>query len=353
MLRRAVCRLSAKSSEAAEPLVDLRVVREERINAARERIFGTRGTLPGDRFFKMPLQGNDFMTWYFPSKYQFPDFRVEEYFEMQAERLAPKEKHESMHDIGQVFQAAMDHKESLQRFFQNLSEEDFNNNPTLQDLYGIYRQVDAERGLSFAPHPSLFREHQPMFAVQPATEEGVESSQGDSQLDAATVIRMGVTQLYNMYCSILRSLKKTAKSNVAFHSEKFRLDARLIRKSSAKEVHSLLLSFAQEHGIAVPFDVTTLMPENGSLLPYSLPARPKEEADDLGGFAPYLKRRHRFVDPLFRRRRLKWLERLAANAHGEKTLKYHSSIYVLHPDELEEFPTNKGSVTVTWPSPYH
>mmetsp|Transcript_35760 Transcript_35760/g.82056 ORF Transcript_35760/g.82056 Transcript_35760/m.82056 type:complete len:314 (-) Transcript_35760:23-964(-) len=313
MLRQSLTRFNAAASRAGKPPVDLRVVREERINAARERIFGTKGTLPGDRYFKMPLEGNEYMTWYFPSKYQFPDFRVEEYFEMQAERLAPREKHESMDSMGHVLQTAMDHRETLRRFFQQVTPEQFRNNPTLQDLYGVYRQVDADdaadeagnkMGLQFQPHSSLFREHRPMFESDmksPSEQEEV----GDAQ--AGPPLQVGVPQVYNRYLAILRALKRKAKSDTQFQRLRAVLEARLLRRRSLGEVMSLLESFREQKQLAPPFEVATLMPENGHLVPYSLSPRTKEQPDDLGAFEPYLKRRHRFVDPLFRRRRLKWL----------------------------------------------
>merc|ERR1712072_1092317 len=66
----------------------------------------------------------------------------------------------------------------------------------------------------------------------------------------------------------------------------------------------------------------------------------------------YLARRHRFIDPMFRRRRLKWLERQMAGKNKEREVKFNT-YYATHPDEHKEWPSNKGSVTVVWPSPYH
>ena len=60
---------------------------------ARERIFGPQGSLLGDRYFRKDLEGRKLMQWYFPSKYGLSDFRVDDYAEMQAERLAPRQVH--------------------------------------------------------------------------------------------------------------------------------------------------------------------------------------------------------------------------------------------------------------------
>jgi len=73
---------------------------------------------------------------------------------------------------------------------------------------------------------------------------------------------------------------------------------------------------------------------------------------DKGALQKHLARRHRFVDPMFRRRRLKWLERQVAAKNKEREVKYNPYM-VEHPDQKKEWPSNKGSVTITWPSPYH
>lgn len=67
----------------------------------------------------------------------------------------------------------------------------------------------------------------------------------------------------------------------------------------------------------------------------------------------YTSRRHRFIDPMFRRRRLKWLERQAAGLNNETNIKLRASFYGPHPDEQEEWPTNKGGLHKKWPSPYN
>ncbi|CAK9075032.1 Uncharacterized protein SCF082_LOCUS36444 [Durusdinium trenchii] len=69
----------------------------------------------------------------------------------------------------------------------------------------------------------------------------------------------------------------------------------------------------------------------------------------------YFQRRHRFVDPMFRRRRLKWLERQEAGLNKAPNDKHHNKIefYGKHPDQQKVWPTNKGSLHIRWPSPYH
>lgn len=59
--------------------------------------------------------------------------------------------------------------------------------------------------------------------------------------------------------------------------------------------------------------------------------------------------RHRFVDPLFRRRRLKWMERFLAGMNNPKEIKLNRH-YTRHPDQQPHWPSNLGSVTVRWPN---
>jgi hypothetical protein len=63
----------------------------------------------------------------------------------------------------------------------------------------------------------------------------------------------------------------------------------------------------------------------------------------------FVNRRHRFVDPLFRRRRYKWMERFLAGMHSAKEIKYNRH-FTRHPDVQKKWPSNLGSVTVNWPN---
>jgi len=67
----------------------------------------------------------------------------------------------------------------------------------------------------------------------------------------------------------------------------------------------------------------------------------------------YFNKRHRFFDPLFRRRRLSYIDKIARNKlRKPKTRKLLGRTYFVHPDSREEFPDNFGSITVKWPSPF-
>eukprot|EP00922_Rhytidocystis_sp_ex-Travisia-forbesii_P042811 GHVS01064019.1.p1 GENE.GHVS01064019.1~~GHVS01064019.1.p1 ORF type:complete len:524 (-),score=97.04 GHVS01064019.1:254-1669(-) len=67
----------------------------------------------------------------------------------------------------------------------------------------------------------------------------------------------------------------------------------------------------------------------------------------------YFNRRYRFFEPLFRRRRLAYIERLCAGRVKNEKKKKYQQFFVDHPDQKALWPDNKGSCSVKWPSPYH
>lgn len=420
---------------------NLRELRDEHVNSARERIFGLQGSMPGDRYFRKKLEGRQLMRWYFPSKYNLQDFRVDEYFEMQSERFAPRETHRCIPAMDVISQKVVSHREDLRKFFNQLDEETFLNSPSLQDLYGMFRLVDSDHALPFPVPESIFVEHSPMFGKAPVvhlTAGGTESSPTDH--------RSGMkTELKTLWALLKEKLKK---GNPDGESLALALDARVSQLHSEEEIRTLLLETAHKHGIASPFEHFSIVleeaaassgesssalssdssqstyssdmelraeltdeddsgssqstdtsgttdeedsdraaakvvdqvgettsfagkaarrrmsiylarPEHGGSQKDRLMAqkRAEEELQSMRneGAKPvrkYLERRHRFIDPMFRRRRLKWLERQMAGKNKETEVKFNT-YYATHPDNHTEWPTNKGSVTVEWPSPHH
>lgn len=68
----------------------------------------------------------------------------------------------------------------------------------------------------------------------------------------------------------------------------------------------------------------------------------------------YIHTKHRFFDPLFKRRRLSFLDRLArSRIKSQMEREIGAEVYVQHPDKQASFPSNKGLLTRKWPSPYH
>ena len=261
-LKRAFFRIPSLGRSFASG-VDSRALKEEQIALGQERIFGPRGSMPGDRQLRKKLEGRKLMRWYFPSKYNLQDFRNEEYFEMQAERFAPRVKHKSMEHLAATLKKVLRHREELRKFFQKLDEATFMSNPTIQDLYGCFRLISEDRALSFEPDEKVFKAHSPFTS----TLEGVPISMDIENQDKAEKKRLEMLQTPHLQS--------------------------------------------------------------------------------------YMNRRHRFIDPMFRRRRLKWLERQAAGLNKEWNVKHRLPFYGTHPDDLKHWPTSKAGLHVQWPSPYN
>lgn len=398
---------------------DLRALKEEHIDLARERIFGPQGDLPGDRQFRKKLEGRQLMRWYFPSKYNLQDFRVDEYFEMQAERFAPREPHASMPALTKTLEKVSRHREELRSFFQDLDEATFLENPSLQDLYGAFRLVDPEPALRFPVPERVFREHTPLMGPAPpfraAAAAAAPSEAADAEADMGREL-----------CSLLLLIKEKLGQRDASA-----LESRVTRLRSLEEVRTVLVEEATRLDLILPLEEATVVFEGGDPPPEAksaseasearqgaaegapAPAEVEVDVADLDAVAEgaeasgwdaeasaahpaqrpraglatylvrpdaganvgatkekaakelerlrtkgprevraYLARRHRFVDPMFRRRRLKWLERQMAQRNKEKEVKFNL-YYATHPDDQKVWPTNKASVTVKWPSPYH
>jgi len=477
----------------------LRKVKDEHIAAARESIFGPQGHMPGDRYFQKRLEGRQLMRWYFPSKYNLQDFRIDEYFEMQAERFEERPRHACIDAMENILMKVAERHEDLQSFFRDLDEASYRANPSLQDLYGLFRLVEPNRTLQF--DPPNFREHSPLAGQDPpfrsAETEGQELSSlwerlrrkvngaelteleaKLSRMSAEEVRECLLTearrrkvmvpmdtivvfddhasqgQVPSMVAEESRSVASTAEprprdafegllgkwefersipavairrladgsvhfSTVVGGDELrgavskdadggFKSGLRVVGETDsdvkyyvAVRVQSLheaifqlsrvgatreplayrgirtesLESFDDAAGKSLSDDLEK-KGEHESALPnvvdrkslVSISGRPElggdltrqqKEADKQLGramesksFAAYVKRRHRFVDPMFRRRRLKWLERQMSGKNKEREVKYNS-YYATHPDDHVQWPTNKGSVTIVFPSPYH
>lgn len=477
------------------------------------------------------------MRWYFPSKYNMQDFRIDEYFEMQAERFAEREPHRSMPALQEMLEKVSQHREELRAFFEKVDAPTLGNNPTLRDLYGMLQLVEPNSGWAF--DSSFVRQEDRVSTLQAV---GASATAGaDNERD-----------FYRLWELLKERLGP---------EEALRLAPRLTRARSAEEVRELLLEQAQKLNVVLPMDMLVLFEEGGgaelpqtasasssrvsavstsededaeaphdqapalpyhgewkfglsrhpiiishdtgdglqlrftdrkgaailgellvqeeghlegalfyaetgskfgdvhlslnaetdqldislqaegtdmpmvqqahrlpaklaesqaamevtagvgagpaadaaaeghagsaseletsrdsaadppsmqvvarrrSLVPYLMRpgasgpsandrAKGKQDAEkDLvklrsRGARPmreYLARRHRFIDPMYRRRRLKWLERQMGGKNGEREVKFNSH-YMVHPDDAKEWPSNKASPTVMYPSPYH
>jgi len=312
--------------------VDLRAAKEAHVALARESVFGVQGNMPGDRYFRKKLEGRKLMRWYFPSKYNLQDFRVGEYFDMQEERFAKREAHKSIRGMQQLFPKVMERQQDLVKFFEQLDDQTLRENPTLQDLQGVLHLAD------------------PASAVAKA---GDEVEHADAHLK---------------FLALWHSLR-----GVLGEDERKLLEDRLLDKDSEAEVWELIADTARSKRLTHPLQAPTVVfeerhprgddetsPRRHQMTSYGVPpslctkvvAPSQGPAANNAAMDRYRSRRHRFIDPMFRRRRLKWLERQMARLNKPREVKYND-YFKTHPDDKPEFPTNKGSVTVAWPSPYH
>eukprot|EP00930_Biecheleria_cincta_P082549 TRINITY_DN72262_c0_g1_i1.p1 TRINITY_DN72262_c0_g1~~TRINITY_DN72262_c0_g1_i1.p1 ORF type:complete len:465 (+),score=86.05 TRINITY_DN72262_c0_g1_i1:52-1446(+) len=444
------------SSRVVPKYSDLRELKQEQIAVARERVFGPQDNMPGDRQFHKRLEGRKLMRWYFPSKYNLQDFRTDDYFEMQAERFAPREEHQSIPQLVKMLQQIVNHREELRAFFKTMDEATFLSNSTLQDLYGLFRLLDPDHALPFQPPESVFLDHTPFGGIKPLLRlvskgpsdefewDEVELEQAAKFIELQKVLpkdkfnalKARVSRLASKeeVCAMIEAQEKdhfiTPLNNCTYvfetsndmqssspdisnaekpsvvveteaasvsepPAETMHEEAHMESADSVDETETASQSespaenmhdeahmksagaSSQAPSIEDTGDLRQQAPRDDmrrkkhKLAHYpveqslggSKTTRAKEMAKAEGELEKlkskgkpdirnYLSRRHRFIDPMYRRRRLKWLERQMSDLNREKDVKF-SSYYGPHPDATPEWPTNKGSTTVVWPSPYH
>jgi len=243
-------------SSRATATADLRAIRDEHVARARDRIFGPQGDMPGDRYFRKNLEGSELMRWYFPSKYGLQDFRIDDYFEMQAERHAPRDVHRCIPMLTELLERASGRREELRSLFQKLDEATFMKNPTLQDLYGVFRLVDPDPALKFDPPPSIWREHAPLYSQAPPFRAFVDDAPKKGRHAASQATLHGSTS----DAAELRVLFLALKAKLGDGAST--LEARVTLLRSLEHVREVLLEEAQRLGVVVPFeDVTVIVEE--------------------------------------------------------------------------------------------
>jgi hypothetical protein len=221
---------------------DSRLVAQVRVKEARKILFGHEQGLPGERWLARPLASRDMLQWYFPSKYGLQEFRLSEYYEMQAERFRKRPVMPWVNQFRETVKRIEDSREDVDR----------------------------------------------MLSVMPENRSEVSAWEDLKEL----------VQLIDM-----------------MNSEETR---------EGKFFKMVLMKEKEEEKLIVGESSTTIT-------------------------TPFVDKRHRFVDPLFRRRRLKWMERFLAGMNNKKEIRLNRH-YTRHPDEQKVWPTNLGSVTVKWPN---
>jgi hypothetical protein len=238
------------------------------------------------------LDGQLLRKWYFPSKYGFQNFNMEEYIEMQAERFKTRPVHPCVKLFQETLQriGSMD-SSKIQSFIESEQKKESLTNKEAQilsDLKALFELVKNEEvGQKISDVPAdeeeisfLLETLRVHVGAEKAVEIAAKVSQAEISLQAARKM-------------ILELLKTPGKS---------------------KEVDQMNIEYTEAE-------------------------------------KKILSRRHRFIDPLQRRRRLKWMERLLQGKHSAQELKHHS-YYKTHPDKLDVYPSNMGPATIKWPSPY-
>ena len=224
---------------------DSRLLNQARVQEARKILFGHEQGLPGERWLARPLVSRDMLQWYFPSKYGLQEFRLSEYYEMQAERFRKSSSTSSLNWVN--------------RFSE------------------IVHKIEKNR----------------------------------TQIDA-----------------ILAEIPEDKRDQVVWED--------------LKEMVAVVDLMNDEDSREGKFLKSVLMREQQADWGVAAP----ETRDAV---IPFTDKRHRFVDPLFRRRRLKWMERFLAGMNNKKEIRLNRH-YTRHPDEQKKWPTNLGSVTVKWPN---
>lgn len=395
-------------------VVNARLNRREELNDARRVLFGYQSGMPGEGQFIKPLDGKSFMRWHLPSRYMMQDFRVDQYLEMQALRFTPVQRHAVMDQLTQSLMRIIATRSHIKSFFETLDEESFYDSPSLQDLYGLYRTIlPNDNPLKFDPHPEIWkssgfswidamdipRGRAMMEALLNDFPEhlislrrSLDSTFGDDN-ESRVILRESLESL----CSSGADLQKTAFDFVAasvpsqindfevmktrgddlegdpesLSIPKFRLtdeDLGVVREDKPQS--------KEEEGddnvdVDEDEDKEDIILYEGIHAYYEYPPHAtkeqiaeieaaakqgSEELDELlkgdATLAELFKRRHRFFEPVFERRRISYLDKL----HREKikeSRKPFMQRFTVHPDKQKVWPDNKGITNVPEASPFN
>ena len=261
--------------------VNSRLLRAAQVEKARAVLFGHERGLPGERWLARPLVARDMLQWYFPSKFGLQDFRLDEYYTMQAERFRKRQPMPWVDRFRALMDTVQARKEEVGGYLRTVSESEYRDKDEVKDLHAMYLLLGNESVLSFSvgntpPVPSLR-----------------DAIGGNCDMPSTVAISSS--------------------------GESRQADSKILQQALLRERHVWKRLSTGSSGCDA--DTSSL----------------------------YVNKRHRFVDPLFRRRRLKWMERFLAGMNNAKEIKYNRH-FTRHPDEQKQWPSNLGSVTVRWPN---
>ncbi|CBZ49787.1 conserved hypothetical protein [Neospora caninum Liverpool] len=400
-------------------------VRKNAVADAKRKIFGYACGMPGEEQWVKPLQGRQMMKWYWPSKYMLQDVQMAQYFQMQAMRFAPRPAHVSLTKLSATMEECWQKRDAVRAFFRSVDEKVIRENPTLQDLYGLYRTLCIDDPLQSPIDPAMWRN--PGFtwqhtsadnrnALSPTNKKDQSDLSDDtvaarrSEEKATDMRQHPPANVNNDVADLLfsRTEQSHAMRNVCAASpqlhggksnrlrDRFHNGARegeTGEEGSLEEPKSLVLD-TEARGKAVARRRTqecllalSALAETGvgqsasegmqqpAVLRINVGLGDRESVQDTAAFrrkqeqsrrtleaaldrdeqlARYHSAKHRFFDPLFRRKRLSFLDRFARERiKGEKARQLGAQLYVKHPDQKPVWPDNKGLLTRKWPSPFH
>ncbi|XP_026190847.1 uncharacterized protein LOC34622492 [Cyclospora cayetanensis] len=381
---------------------------EKRVHALRKQLFGYARGMPGEAAWLKPLQGKEMKEYYWPSKYDLPSFNMEQYLQMQALRYAPKPTHPSLLSLSRLMALLTERKKTVRHLLSQLDAELLRENPTLQDLYALYKSLFSDDPLSSdsrqKEQPWRWTdclEAETLLALVEATsqQEGGEKLFSDILKEAKTQCRLFSFFLAPWahaagYCNANLLLGVFALKGCSLCSEatpKFSdslgrgvlcASGAVSDAAAAKGALVRMLESANEQteamraagnegrdkhalGLLGPPGVTV---HSVGLAPAETESQTRQrerrqaaaqeelqsEIESDAKLASYYRTSHRFIDPLFKRKRLSFLDRLARSRIKSQTAKeIGAQVYIHHPDRQPSFPHNKGFINRKWPSPYH
>ncbi|CAD7937320.1 unnamed protein product [Amoebophrya sp. A120] len=320
---------------------NVRAVRARAVQDARARIFNDVEKKVGEHMFRRPLEGPRLNRHYFPSKFQFQSFHLDEYYDMQEARFDPEVVAYRRRQLWADDTA--DRTEWMQRMQRVLDKVQAARRRGVDLKAMLDEKTRAHVDLLFSSDPRKKRKETDV----PATAQDVEIINVRSVLSRQEILEL--REVLAVADQMLPLEATTTCAGPDDTSSAAKNPPAAASRESCEEVAAVpLLAGGSQERVVGDADVSTAAPDSAGEVS-------GEQEDENGARSTENKAakklvRHRFVDPMYRRRRLKWLERFCRGLHRKKEKQYNP-YYLTHPDEKPVWPDNLGSVTIRWPNP--
>ncbi|CAD7944622.1 unnamed protein product [Amoebophrya sp. A25] len=384
---------------------NIRLQRQSHLADVRARIFGEREKKVGEHMFRRPLDGPELNRHYFPSKFNFQSFHLDEYMDMQRDRFFNRRP---VHPcVGELEMALEQVREGRKRTeirnwisgysYIASSSQRTQQEPQPQDTSSTSKHPTSQNQLQIAAsHRNRLEQRDPQSLIDlsqlldlaetvhpettscwevveggTSTRTSLEASQqvdGAEGADTVVGVDVDVKGVEDIKDSLSTSTDKSTSTeeraeplssdNADSHSsadagESLSTASVSESTTSSGKADRILgiekpSSAAESGEEEKPDFLASLFQQDSSTshdststqdLIQELAAKEKELEKSV---------QFRFVCPMYRRRRVKWLDRFTKGQHKKKAKQYHS-YYLVHPDDKPVFPDNLGSVTVRWP----